>query len=729
MNTRLIQYLIISLLSSFFYCIPSVYAIDTVQNGTWSNPATWQGGVVPPPGSDIRILHQVILNLNVTTNQLEITNGSQLEVGPFSLTVQGGLSLAGQFIDGDDAGTNTFEGNITVSNSGQFIPTANSNYVFRGNIINEGVFNHSGTGTITFAGNIPQSLLATQSITLEGNLLDIQNQLTILDGQTVNLNSQQIQINENTTLRNQNTAGLTLTGFVSGSGTFENAENGYTTYEANDAPEVTLLSAANNSTFVYRSNQNQTIKAGTYYHLEVGNTALADREKSLSGNTTVLGNLTILEGLQGNTLFTTQTHDLTLEGNFQSEGQFLTDDSRMIFQGNQPQNLAQNAGTIRFFEIVLNKTGGAVSNTSPIEVSNRIIFTQGFWESSQTNPLIFLENSSAEGASSQSFVRGAVQKIGNQAFNFPIGAENIFAPMSISNLSQNDTFTASYTHTAHPQAGVNNPDFTFISQVEYWTLTKQNPNTMYQIGLSWADGTLSGIQQPSDLALIHWNGTLWQAYAAAAQGNANAGQLQSTQSINLQGDFTFASLEALNSLGNTDLVPPSPLLESVLVTEAGHIALTWQDLAFQETSYRIARSTEDNPTFVTYQELPRNSTTFIDTQVTQGQTYFYNLTALNNFGASAPSNVLGALVGIISNLENPLEALPQAYPNPSSGSFVIHNPFFPIHLFDAQGKEVQFDKEIHQQRVIQIDISFLPSGLYFLRLGAEIPVILKILKE
>ncbi len=725
-NTPQSRPLWISLFIFFCGCSVPLYAVDTAQNGNWNNPTTWQGGIVPAPGADIRILHQIVLNIDATVNQLEITNGSQLEVGQFNLTVLGDFILAGQFLDGNDFGTNTFSGNITVSNSGQFIPTANSDYIFRGNITNQGTFNHSGTGILTFAGSTPQNIMAIQGIILEGNLLIIQNNLSTSGVQLVNLNSPQIQVNTGTTLRNQNTAGLVIRGFMSGGGTFENAENARTLYEANDAPTVLLQANANNNTFVYRSNQNQSIKAGTYFHLEVGNTALAVRQKALSGNTTILGNFTILEGLQGNTLFTPQTHNLTLEGNLQNLGQFLASTSRVIFQGNQIQSINQNS--VRFFEIELNKMGGVVNSSTPVEVLSKATFTQGFWESSPANPLIFLENANAESASSQSFVRGAVQKTGNQAFTFPIGAEDIFAPLHISNLSQSDTFTAAYTHAAHPQAGVNNPDFTFISQVEYWTFTKQNPNTSYQIGLSWADGTISGIQQPSDLALIHWNGTLWQAYPSVVQGNANAGQLQSTQPLIAQGDFTFASLEALNSLGNTVLIPPSPVLESVIVTEAGHIELIWQDLAFQETAYRIERSTENNPNFITYQELDRNSTTFTDTQVSQGQTYFYRIIARNNFGASAPSNVLGALVGIVSNLENPLEMFPQIYPNPSSGRFVIRFPRFPVQVFDAQGKSITFHLEV-SENLVQIDLSLFPSGAYFVRLGEEKPFVLRIVKE
>ena len=94
-----------------------------VQNGLWSDPATWQGGVVPPDGSDVFIPADLSVTVDVATSALG------------NVTVAGTLSL----------GSNL----LTVS----------------GNYINNGTVN-PGTGTVVLVGSSNQVLAATAPGTL-----------------------------------------------------------------------------------------------------------------------------------------------------------------------------------------------------------------------------------------------------------------------------------------------------------------------------------------------------------------------------------------------------------------------------------------------------------------------------------------------------------------------------------------------------------------------------------
>ena len=53
----------------------------TVANGNWDNPAIWAGGVVPPAGAAVQILHTVVGNINAACNSLVIAQpGGNLNV-------------------------------------------------------------------------------------------------------------------------------------------------------------------------------------------------------------------------------------------------------------------------------------------------------------------------------------------------------------------------------------------------------------------------------------------------------------------------------------------------------------------------------------------------------------------------------------------------------------------------------------------------------------------------
>ena len=84
--------------------------------------------------------------------------------------------------------------------------------------------------------------------------------------------------------------------------------------------------------------------------------------------------------------------------------------------------------------------GEATINTS-------ITFVDGVISSSLVNILKIADNAIALGASDASYVDGYVQKIGNDAFTFPVGQAGFYAPCAISAPSStSDAFNARYKH-------------------------------------------------------------------------------------------------------------------------------------------------------------------------------------------------------------------------------------------------------------------------------------------
>lgn len=60
---------------------------STIANGNWNNPATWQGGLVPPPSAPVLVRHQVLVTVNA------ICYSAIVEQPGGKITVNGGITF------------------------------------------------------------------------------------------------------------------------------------------------------------------------------------------------------------------------------------------------------------------------------------------------------------------------------------------------------------------------------------------------------------------------------------------------------------------------------------------------------------------------------------------------------------------------------------------------------------------------------------------------------------
>lgn len=108
--------------------------------------------------------------------------------------------------------------------------------------------------------------------------------------------------------------------------------------------------------------------------------------------------------------------------------------------------------------------------------------------------------------------------------------------------------------------------------------------------------------------------------------------------------------------------PAAPTNLQATVISASQIDLTWEDNANNELGTRIERSL-DGQNFTEVGQVGPNVTAFSDATVAASTLYFYRVLAFNNFGNSAPSNIVDATtptpppppVGIIGVAPNPLD--------------------------------------------------------------------------
>lgn len=323
--------------------------------------------------------------LNLDVNAPSVSTGtSQVTVGSYTLTVNGSITLNG-------------------ANSGQ-----NSKIVFISDfskiilINNLNLNNGAGGGLVFFDlgnnGSNPTSRLVIGG-SINGHVS------TILPGtsSTVELNGsgpggQALYPDfnfANIELNNTSSSGVLLTGpittanvkgnIIVKSGIFSNTGNAINgnsgkTFQVNNNASFILTAATSmvtgftkifdaTSTVEYAGNANQTVTADTYGNLILSNATTTIYIKSLSGNITVAGDLTINQY----NILSAGTHTITSKGDFQVNGGFSPGSGTLEFNGTTNQNVFNGSS---FHNITINSDAKIIS-TQGLGVSGVLTLQKG----------------------------------------------------------------------------------------------------------------------------------------------------------------------------------------------------------------------------------------------------------------------------------------------------------------------------------------------------------------
>lgn len=202
----------------------------------------------------------------------------------------------------------------------------------------------------------------------------------------------------------------------------------------------TIIDINHPSTVVYNSGINQTIKsiAGAndvrYSNLTLNNSAGAGNPiKILEGDIIVRGDLTINSNNELDADIVND-FDIELQGNWINSGDFSEQQGSVNLTGSSTQTITSGGTEEVFYELIANNTdAGGVILEDDISITNALTFTDGiFYEGSGTNELVTIEDgATVTGASDASHVDGRVEKIGSIAFDFPVGKNDLYRPISI----------------------------------------------------------------------------------------------------------------------------------------------------------------------------------------------------------------------------------------------------------------------------------------------------------
>jgi hypothetical protein len=328
------------------------------------------------------------------------------------------------------------------------------------------------------------------------------------------------------------------------------------------------------------------------------------------------------------------------------------------------------------------------------------------------------DNTTVSSVSDDAFIKGPIEKIGNDAFTFPVGDNSMSRPISISApANTNARFRAEYLYDNpwnHWSGGSGTIDATIdhISSKEYWYLNRIASNNNVNVTLSWKNPESGGVGNLSELLVARWDGTMWKDHGnGGTTGNTTEGTVVTSAAVTSFSPFTLASTSTNNPL-------PISLLNFNAVLNSGIVNIDWITETEINNDYFIVEKSTDNInyTFVDKVDGAGNSNQIIDYSTIDKNPYngisYYRLKQIDLDGNFRYYNPVAINYNIFSDVEYNL------YPNPIAigkqlfieGSEITENINF--YLVDIKGSYINASFSYNQNKII-LDTKTLEKGIYF----------------
>ena len=346
--------------------------------------------------------------------------------------------------------------------------------------------------------------------------------------------------------------------------------------------------------------------------------------------------------------------------------------------------------------LTLNTNGDIILNETAY-VNGILNLTNGKMFTVASKLLILKNDATTLGGSPVSFIHGPMKKTGDDAFVFPIGKSNVFAPAAISAPNTiTDEFTAEYFQSnPNPLYNINLHDGVLhtVSSQEYWTLNRNVGSSTISLNLSW-DTTRSGIiTNVNDLRVALWNGSQWTNMGnTLTTGTVPAGTLTSAAGIGTFGAFTLSSISSSNPL------PVKLISFSASKTNAG-VELSWKTATEINNDYFSILRSDDGKNFYERTSVKAKGFSsniveykFIDDKAIVGTVYYKlkqvdfdgTITCFNTIVVTDPSKSLSN-VTILGNGSSNINLSVSSTKNSVNFSYTINN------LSGQPVKEESFD--------------------------------------
>ncbi len=455
---------------------------DYDENGTrWDNELNWENpaGDAGYPTSETQV-HIYPVNSGLYPIVYNDNDGDACAKG---ITLYEGASLtlnAGRKLKVEDA-----KFGLIIGKNAKF--TAYDSVFIKGQFSNAGTFDHGNSSTVVWQSSLNRDIEmngcpfynfivknedgTTVTFSVEpGKSLVVKNDFTIESG-TVNCNGGILEVGGN---------------FINKAGTFL---HGNGTVKMNGGSLQRLSSPASLLTF---------------YDVEF----TGNGKKEIESGIEVIRNITV-----GSTVQAMDEVDITCRGDWKRpastsiENTFIGGSGWVKFVGTSMQTIGKPE-TFTNLEINNTSSSTAVSTTHQQTISGKLNLAKGVFNSSG---IVCLE-SDAEilNGGKISYINGAIKKVDAESgFKFPIGSNDRYAPIEISDFTGTGTYQVSYKAEMPKNQTNLGEAVNSISKKEYWTLNRISGTDMPRVTLHWMSRTLSGLEDLDVLSVVLYTGNKW----------------------------------------------------------------------------------------------------------------------------------------------------------------------------------------------------------------------------
>lgn len=407
--------------------------------------------------------------------------------------------------------------------------------------------------------------------------------------------------------------------------------------------------------------------------------------------------------------------------------------STLELDGDAPQIISEDYGDgtdyFYFMNVVLNNSSGSnpqFTQEGLVTIHVNLDFQDGILQNDNTDYIIIPDNATVSSASDSSHVSGYVEKQGNDAFTFPVGSGSYYRPIGItisSGASSSDELLATYFNSdpnaVHSDTLITNT-LDHISSCEYWDLSLLNGSPNLIVTLSYKDydtvAGCSGVEDPTDLRVSHWNGALWDDLGnGSTTGSLTTGNITASSATSSFSPFTLASSSSANPL------PIELISFTAELTTNQEVVILWSTASEFNNAYFTIEKSFDGFNWMDLAQFTGQGTKLtttnyrsVDTNPGSG-TIYYRLRQVDFNGQNRVFEPVSVQVN--SSKESAL----LIYPNPTNSSWKVFTnarDIKNIRLFTLSGKELTEQIRITEltEGKYEVRPENLPSGMYLLKI-------------
>lgn len=367
----------------------------------------------------------------------------------------------------------------------------------------------------------------------------------------------------------------------------------------------------------------------------------------------------------------------------------------------------------------MNKSANSLTINVPVTITHELNLLQGNINTTHTNLITMNDNSVVPTVSNASYVNGPIEKLGNDAFIFPVGKGGFYREIHISAPSSTSArFRAEYfLADPHPSYDrfLKEPSLDSISPCEYWILDRHATTNSVVVSLSFNSATSCGAGL--DLKVARWDGALWRDHGnggmagnivptAAPVTNFSPFTLTVDTLLNLPVELLSFEAERNN--------PSEVQLDWITATELNNAGFEVQRMLDNETEFTTIDWVDgvgNSNDYVNYR--------FVDPNAYPGVSY-YRLRQVDFDGTHSFSEIRA-----VSGEKKTVNLNISIYPNPVSDVLNIHFDELPadakfasVKLISLNGQVLhQFEAGVQSYQLLEVDyVKQLPQAAYVIHI-------------